>query len=99
MNKLQKKITLFLLLFFCLIFSSSCQRKASCPAYTGIDPNPLFSDGSNSAHMSKEKFVNAEVKPKTPEDNKKEVEKRKNDQMNKKYNRKKSTNLFPSYMR
>jgi hypothetical protein len=100
MNKIQKTAGLFFLLLSLIFVMGSCQRKgASCPAYTGIDPNPLFSDGSNSAHMSKEKFVNAEVKPKTPEDNKKEVEKRKNDQMNKKYNRKKSTNLFPSYMR
>jgi len=49
--------------------------------------------------MSKEKFMNPDIK-KEPEDNKKEVEKRKNAELKAKTRRgKKPYNLFPSYMR
>lgn len=93
MNTFLKKSFLILTATLVLILVNSCQRAATCPAYSSVDPS------KSNINMSKEKFVNAEVKPKTPEDNKKEVEKRKNAELNKKYNRKKSTNLFPSYMR
>lgn len=93
MNTYLKKSFLILSATLVLILGNSCQRAATCPAYSSVDPS------KSNINMSKEKFVNAEVKPKTPEDNKKEVEKRKNAELNKKYNRKKSTNLFPSYMR
>jgi hypothetical protein len=93
MNTFLKKSFLILSATLVLILGNSCQRAATCPAYSSVDPS------KSNINMSKEKFVNAEVKPKTPEDNKKEVEKRKNAELNKKYNRKKSTNLFPSYMR
>ena len=93
MNTFLKKSFLILCATLVLILGNSCQRAATCPAYSSVDPS------KSNINMSKEKFVNAEVKPKTPEDNKKEVEKRKNAELNKKYNRKKSTNLFPSYMR
>lgn len=93
MNTFLKKSFLILSATLVLILGHSCQRAATCPAYSSVDPS------KSNINMSKEKFVNAEVKPKTPEDNKKEVEKRKNAELNKKYNRKKSTNLFPSYMR
>ena len=93
MNTYLKKSFLVLSATLVLILGNSCQRAATCPAYSSVDPS------KSNINMSKEKFVNAEVKPKTPEDNKKEVEKRKNAELNKKYNRKKSTNLFPSYMR
>jgi hypothetical protein len=93
MNTFLKKSFLILSATLVIILGNSCQRAATCPAYSSVDPS------KSNINMSKEKFVNAEVKPKTPEDNKKEVEKRKNDELNKKYNRKKSTNLFPSYMR
>ncbi len=93
MNTFLKKSFLVLSATLVLILGNSCQRAATCPAYSSVDPS------KSNINMSKEKFVNAEVKPKTPEDNKKEVEKRKNAELNKKYNRKKSTNLFPSYMR
>lgn len=93
MNTFLKKSFLILTATLVLILGNSCQRAATCPAYSSVDPS------KSNINMSKEKFVNAEVKPKTPEDNKKEVEKRKNAELNKKYNRKKSTNLFPSYMR
>ena len=87
------KFTLLLSSLIMLVGFSSCRRNATCPAYHSVDPS------KSNLNMSKEKFVNAEVKEKTPEDNKKEVKKRKKDELNKKYNRKKSTNLFPSYMR
>jgi hypothetical protein len=93
MNTFLKKSFLILSATLVIILGNSCQRAATCPAYSSVDPS------KSNINRSKEKFVNAEVKPKTPEDNKKEVEKRKNDELNKKYNRKKSTNLFPSYMR
>lgn len=93
MNTFLRKSFLILSATSVLILGNSCQRAATCPAYYSVDPS------KSNINMSKEKFVNAEVKPKTPEDNKKEVEKRKNAELNKKYNRKKSTNLFPSYMR
>jgi hypothetical protein len=93
MNTFLKKSILVLTATVLLFSGYSCQRAATCPAYSSVDPS------KSNINMSKEKFVNAEVKPKTPEDNKKEVEKRKKDELNKKYNRKKSTNLFPSYMR
>ena len=93
MNTFLKKSFLILSATLVLILGNSCQRAAICPAYSSVDPS------KSNINMSKEKFVNAEVKPKTPEYNKKEVEKRKNAELNKKYNRKKSTNLFPSYMR
>jgi hypothetical protein len=93
MNTFLKKSFLILSATLVIILGNSCQRAATCPAYSSVDPS------KSNINMSKEKFVNAEVKPKTPEDNKKEVEKRKNAELNKKYNRKKSTNLFPSYMR
>jgi hypothetical protein len=93
MNTFLKKSFFILSATLVIILGNSCQRAATCPAYSSVDPS------KSNINMSKEKFVNAEVKPKTPEDNKKEVEKRKNAELNKKYNRKKSTNLFPSYMR
>ncbi len=87
------KITIIFSLLFLSFSLSSCRRNASCPAYHSVDPS------KSNLNMSKEKFVNADIKEKTAEDNKKEVEKRKKAELNKKYNRKKSTNLFPKYMR
>jgi hypothetical protein len=88
------RISLFAFTMSLLISGfSSCQRQASCPAYNSVDPS------KSNVSMSKEKFMNSELKAKTPEENKKEVEKKKKEQLNTTHNRKKSSNLFPSYMR
>jgi hypothetical protein len=84
------KILFTLLIVF---ISLSCQRQASCPAYHSVDPI------KSNIGMSKEKFTNAELKEKTPEENKKTVDKKRKEQLNTTHNRNKSLNLFPSYMR
>lgn len=95
MNKIQKTAGFFFLLLTFIFVMGSCQRKgASCPAYTGIDP---VWNGINS---SKEKFVNADAKPKTEEEHRKDVQKEVKKQLDAKTKRrKKPHNLFPSYMR
>lgn len=77
-----------------LLFSLSytlicCHRNAVCPAYHNVDPT------RSKINMSKEKFINN----KKTENNKEEVEKQVERELKKRHNRKKSTNLFPSYMR
>jgi hypothetical protein len=84
------KILFTLLIVF---ISFSCQRQASCPAYHSVDPS------KSNIGMSKEKFTNAELKEKTPKENKKTVDKKRKEQLNTTHNRNKSLNLFPSYMR
>jgi len=79
------KILFTLLIVF---ISFSCQRQASCPAYHSVDPS------KSNIGMSKEKFTNAELKEKTPEENKKTVDKKRKEQLNTTH-----LNLFPSYMR
>ena len=93
MHKSIKTILTILTVTSVILFGSSCQRTASCPAYHSVDPSKA------ALNMSKEKFMNPDLKEKTPEDNKKDVEKRKNAELNKRYNRKKAHNLFPAYMR
>jgi hypothetical protein len=93
MCKSLKTILTILSITGSLFLSSSCQRTASCPAYHSVDPSKA------ALNMSKEKFMNPDIK-KDPEDNKKEVEKRKNAELKAKTRRgKKPYNLFPSYMR
>ncbi len=93
MHKSIKTILTILSVTSFIFFGSSCQRTASCPAYHSVDPSKA------ALNMSKEKFMNPDIK-KDPEDNKKEVEKRKNSELKAKTRRgKKPYNLFPSYMR
>lgn len=95
MLKIQKKLFIISFSLAITLTFTSCSRKgASCPAYTGIDP---VWNGINS---SKEKFVNADTKPKTPEEHRKDVQKEVKKQLDSKTKRrKKPHNLFPSYMR
>lgn len=76
-------------LLIILLFLTSCHRNAICPAYHSVDPS------SSKINMSKEKFVNSEK----TESNKEQVEKQVERELKKNTNRRKSHNLFPSYMR
>jgi hypothetical protein len=75
-----------------ILFLSSCYKRAVCPAYQHIDPT------RKNVNMSKEKFVNSTMNM-TNAERKKDIEKRKNAELNQVHNRKKSLNLFPAHMR
>jgi hypothetical protein len=77
-------ILLFAMLFVSASFSS-CNRGASCPAYEGLDPGR---GNSNNPNSEAQKTGN----------NKKDVEKKKKEQLNARYNTKKSSSLFPKHM-
>lgn len=92
-----KKYIAFLFIFFLALSVStsfsSCHRGPSCPAYRGIDP--AFSTPNPDSEQRK-----AMAGAQDPKNNKREVEKKKKEQLKgKRFNRKKSSNLFPSYMR
>jgi hypothetical protein len=93
---MKKYLHILFLSFLALTFivsTSSCHRGPSCPAYGGIDPG--FSTPNPDSEQRK-----AIATAKNPRNNKREVEKKKKEQLKgKRFNRKKSTNLFPSYMR
>ncbi len=93
---MKKYLHILLLSFLTLSFVASlgsCHKGPSCPAYAGIDP--AFSTPNPDDEQRKALETN-----KDPRNNKREVEKKKKEQLKgKRINRKKSSNLFPKYMR
>jgi hypothetical protein len=81
------------LLILVLILSlSGCHRRATCPAYSHIDPS------HKNINQSFEGFVNTKMNM-TDEQRKRYIEFRKRKELKNVHHRKNSLNLFPSHMR
>jgi len=92
MNPLKSRILIMMFGLITFISLNSCQKRAVCPAYQHVDPT------RKNVNMSKEQFVNSK-RNMTEAERKKDIEKRKNAELNQVHNRKNSLNLFPSHMR
>jgi hypothetical protein len=73
-----------------LIFG--CHRRATCPAYSHIDPS------HKNINQSSEGFVNTKMNM-TEKQRKKYIEFRKRKELSIKHHNKNAANLFPSHMR
>lgn len=83
-----KAIYLVILIFLII----GCHRRASCPAYSHIDPS------HKNINQSREGFVNTRMNM-TEKQRKQYIEFRKRRELSIKHHRKNAANLFPSHMR
>ena len=83
-----KKI--YLILIF--LISVGCHRRATCPAYSHVDPS------HKNINQSYESFVNTRMNM-TEKQRKQYIEFRRKKELSVKHHRKNSNNLFPSFMR
>lgn len=80
---------LFLIIIITIV---GCHRRATCPAYSHIDPS------HKNINQSSEYFVNTRMNM-TEKQRKQYIEFRRKKELINKHHRKNSTNLFPSFMR
>jgi hypothetical protein len=85
---MMKKILLILVALTLI----GCHRRATCPAYSHIDPS------HKNINQSFEGFVNTKMNM-TEKQRKQYIEFRRKKELSIKHHRKNSTNLFPSFMR
>lgn len=92
-----KTICFLILLIFSIssLALTSCQRKAYCPAYEGLDPGR----GNQNNPNNEKRKVNFKSKEEEERYNKKMIDKKRKEELKvTRNNRKKSTSLFPKYM-
>jgi hypothetical protein len=92
-----RAICFFILLIFAIsnFGLTSCQRKAYCPAYEGLDPGRGNQNNPNNVKRK----VNFKSKAAEERYNKKMIDKKRKEELKvTRNNRKKSTSLFPKYI-
>jgi hypothetical protein len=89
-SKLKMRVKIYLIIIILILFG--CHRRATCPAYSHVDPS------HKNINQSFENFVNTKMNM-TEKQRKQYIEFRKTKELRMKHHKKNSTNLFPSHMR